>query len=171
MKNLKIAALLLALPVLGLGQTLNLTELSQEFTETKLTLQIGFDYSLFGIALVNKASQPVVLLGTNILGITARFTLNIPESWEIQEMAQQILQDFPQLTESQLKKRIKNQFLSSKIFTFIEGGIMMLPLGYYWLTIPFIGFGWYIPLGATQSFLVVHLNLPLIGGIGIIYIF
>lgn len=170
MRYLAVGLVFLALPALG---ELNLREISQEIAQTHLTLQVGFDYSLFGLALVNEARQPSLLIGTNIIGVTLRLTLNLPQAWEIQAIAQQILQESPSVADSpfKLKKAITNRLLSSRVLFFVEGGMMLIPWEYYILPLPFIGFGFYIPLGTTQCYLVPHFNLPLIGGIGLIYVF
>lgn len=150
-------------------------ELAEDFVQPRLTLQVGFSYTALGLAITNAASQPLFVVGTNFLGITARVTLNSPGVYEVKRVFETNLQKNPSLPLKDLQEIAKREIFMSRILIFLEGGAMFLPLpteyGIEWYAIPFLGFGFYFPLAVNNAFLVLHLNFPLIGGIGVVYNF
>jgi len=149
----------------------NFEEISDNLLQNHLTMQIGLDYSLVGFTMVNEMNEPIFSIGTCFLGVVARITLNPPNKWEIQDTAQEILDDFPTLTQERLQAKTAEKISGSRSLTFLEFGFFLFPSEYGIFFIPFFGGGVYVPLGTTSSFLVAHFNLPFIGGIGIIYVF
>lgn len=161
------------------GLSSNLSEnITESLLENKLTLQLGFEIPFLitpGLALTNNASQPIFTLSTNFLGLIARVTINTPSFLETQKLVEDLIKTHPALTEKELFKMARDKILASKVLIFIEGGGMVIPLigdrDIEWYFIPFIGLGFYFPVGTTNSFLTLRLNFPLVGGIGLVYIF
>lgn len=162
--------------VVGFSSTTeNVTE---EILNSRLTLQLGFEIPFLttpGLAFTNGISQPIFTVSTNFLGLICRLTLNPPHPLEIQKLVEDLAKANPSFSERELFKLARDEVLSSRVLIFLEGGGVVLPLpgehDWEWYFIPFIGVGFYFPIGTTQSFLTFHLNFPLIGGIGLTYIF
>lgn len=175
MKSKLVLFLLVGFLAVGFSQTLDTNEFAEDFVSPKLTLQLGFSYTALSLAVVNSASQPLFVVGTNFLGFTFRVTLNAPTSYEVKRSAEKILALNPHISQKELLETCKREVFSSRVLIFLEGGAMILPFpGDYeieWVFVPFFGLGFYFPLGVQNTFLVLHLNFPLIGGVGVVYNF